>query len=173
MEPTRFSLTGHEPTGEPWARRIKRPGMIRLWQVAMVLAVVLTGCQQAQEARADDVEFHLNEVFVLAGGQDAVIADEKLRMRFDEVLEDSRCPAQVECFWTGQARIAVDVQPASSTPTRATFNTNPAPDQNVQTAQVGAYVIELISLDPYPQTPDDTFDLEQYRATLEVHKSAP
>ena len=147
--------------------------MIRLWQVAMVLAVVLMGCQQAQEARADDVEFHFNEAFALAGGQDAVIAGEKLRLRFEDVLEDSRCPTQVECVWTGQARIAVIVQPADSTPTTVTFSTNPAPDQNVQTAQVGAYVIELISLDPYPQTPDNGFDLEQYRATLEVRKSAP
>jgi hypothetical protein len=30
--------------------------MIRLWQVALVLAVALMGCQQAQEARADDVD---------------------------------------------------------------------------------------------------------------------
>jgi hypothetical protein len=147
--------------------------MIRLWQVAMVLAVALMGCQQAQEAGADDVEFHLNEEFALAGGQDAVIAGEELRLRFEEVLEDSRCPTQVDCVWTGQARIAIVVQPAGSTPTTVAFSTNPAPDQNVQTAQVGEYVIELISLDPYPQTPDYTFDLEQYRATLEVRKSSP
>jgi hypothetical protein len=147
--------------------------MIRLWQVAMVLTVALMGCQQAQEARADDVEFHLNEAFALAGGQDAVIAGEKMRLRFDEVLEDSRCPAQVECFWTGQARIAIVVQPAASTPTTAAFNTNPAPGQNVQMAQVGEYAIELVSLDPYPQSPDDALALEQYRATLVVRNSAP
>jgi hypothetical protein len=147
--------------------------MIRLWHVAMVLAVALMGCQQAQEARADDVEFHLNEAFALAGGQDAVIAGEKLRMRFEQVLEDSRCPAQVECFWTGQARIAIVVQPAESTPTMVAFNTNPAPGQNVQTARVGEYAIELVSLEPYPQTPDDALAVEQYRATLVVRKSSP
>jgi hypothetical protein len=126
-----------------------------------VTAIALMGCQQAQEARADTVEFHLNEEFALAGGQDAVIAGEKLRFHFEDVLEDSRRPTQTECVWTGQARIATVVGPAGSTPTTVAFSTNPAPDQNVQTAQVGEYVIELISLDPYPQTPDDAFDLEQ------------
>jgi hypothetical protein len=77
---------------------------------------------------------------------------------------------QVECFWTGQARIVVDVQPAVGTPTTVAFNTNPAPGQNLQMAQVGEYAIELVSLDPYPQTPDDALALEQYRATLEVRK---
>src|SRR5947207_1954036 len=105
--------------------------MIRLWLVATVVALALMGCQHAKEARADDVEFHLNEAFALAGGQDAVIVDEKLHIRFDEVLEDSRCPAQVECVWTGQARIAIVVQAAGSTPETVAFNTNPAPGQNV------------------------------------------
>jgi hypothetical protein len=53
------------------------------------------------------------------------------------------------------------------------FNTNPAPGQNVLTAEVAEYVIKLVSLEPYPQTPEDVIPLEQYRATLEVRKSAP
>jgi hypothetical protein len=147
--------------------------MIRIWLVATVVALALMGCQHAKEARADDVELHLNEAFALAGGQDAVIAGEGLRIHFDEVLEDSRCPARVECVWTGQARIAVIVQPLEGPPKTLAFNTNPAPGQNVQTAQVGEYVIKLASLEPYPQTPDDAIPLEQYKATLEVVKSTP
>ncbi len=146
--------------------------MIRIWLVATVVALALMGCQHAKEARADDVEFHLNEAFALAGGQDAVIAGEGLRIQFDEVLEDSRCPAQVECVWTGQARIAVSRAGRRSPPKTLAFNTNPAPGQNVQTAQVGEYAIKLLSLEPYPQTPDDAIPLERYRATLQVAKSA-
>jgi len=93
---------------------------------------------------------------------------EKLRLRFADVLEDSRCPTEVECFWTGQARIAIEVQPDGSGPTAVQFNTNPAPGQTVNTATVGRYTIELRSLDPYPQTPDDPIRFESYRATLMV-----
>ena len=49
------------------------------------------------------LEINLNQVFALKGGQEATINGEDLRLRFDEVLEDSRCPKSVECFWTGQA----------------------------------------------------------------------
>jgi hypothetical protein len=147
--------------------------MIRMGLVATVVGLALMGCQHTREARADDVEFHLNEPFALAGGQDAVITGDDLGIRFDEVLEDSRCPARVECFWTGQARIAIRAQDAGGPPKTLAFNTNPAPGQNVRTAQVGDYVIELVSLDPYPQTPEDAIPLEQYRATLEVRKSTP
>jgi hypothetical protein len=52
------------------------------------------------------------------------------------------------------------------------FNTNPAPGQTRQTTEVGAYTVELKSLDPYPQTPDDATALEDYSATLLVRKTA-
>ena len=132
--------------------------------------IALAGCQFGDTALADPVEFALGEEFTLNGGQEAVIKGDNMRLRFTDVLEDSRCPTQVECFWTGQARIAVLVQPAGSPSTTADFNTNPAPGQNVQTVQVGGYTISLRSLDPYPQTPDDPTAFEDYRVTMLVHR---
>ena len=111
-------------------------------------------CRANEPARADAPEVDLNEAFILAGGQDGLIPSEKLRLRFAEVLEDSRCPTQVECFWTGQARIALSVQPDGSGATTVEFNTNPAPGQTVKVVDAGPYSIELQLLDPYPQTPD-------------------
>ena len=76
----------------------------------------------------------------------------------------------MNCFWTGQARIAIAVQPDRSGSTRVEFNTNPAPGQTVKAATVGQYSIGLQSLDPYPQTPEHPIPFEDYRATLVVHK---
>jgi hypothetical protein len=140
------------------------------WPVVVLISLALMSCHAAKPARADVPEFDLNEPFTLAGGQDALIPGEKLRLRFTDVLEDSRCPTQVECFWTGQARIAVSVQPDGSGPTTVEFNTNPAPGQTVKEAAVGQYSVELQSLDPYPQTPD-AIAVENYRATLVVRQS--
>jgi hypothetical protein len=139
------------------------------WPVVVLLGLVLTGCNIDQPARADVPEFNLNEAFTIARGQEGLIPSEKLRLRFAEVLEDSRCPTQVKCFWTGQARIAISVQPDGSTATKVEFNTNPAPGQTAKVAEVGPYSIELQSLDPYPQTPD-AIAFEDYRATLMVRK---
>ncbi len=146
--------------------------MRTLWLVVALLTVALAGCGIGREAEADPVEFTLDQQFALGGGQEAVISGQNLRLRFTDVLEDSRCPTEVDCFWTGQARIAVAVHPAGSSPTTVDFNTNPAPGQNVQTAKVGDNTISLESLEPYPRTPGDPMALEDYHATLLVQKGA-
>jgi hypothetical protein len=140
------------------------------WLFAVLLALALMGCHVDEPARADVPEFSLNEPLTLSGGQDGLIPRENLRLRFAEVLEDSRCPTQVECFWTGQARIAIAVQPGDSDSTTVEFNTNPAPGQTVKVADVRQYRIELLSLEPYPQTPEDPIPFEDYRASLIVRK---
>lgn len=142
--------------------------MIRLALLALVFA--LAGCQFMNHAEAGPVEFELKQDFPLSGGQEATITGENLRLRFTDVLEDSRCPTEVECFWTGQARIAVAVAPAGRAATTVDFNTNPAPGQNVQSVDVDGYTVELKSLEPYPRTPDDGIALEDYTATLSVRR---
>ena len=85
--------------------------------VVMLLGVSLVGCQLNQKADADPAAYTVNEAFGLGGGSEAVIQGENLRLRFDDVLEDSRCPKGVECFWTGQARIAIRVLQAGDSTT--------------------------------------------------------
>jgi hypothetical protein len=146
--------------------------MIKIWLYAAAAGVVIAGCGLSQRAEAEPVEANLNEVFTLGGDQEATISGEDLRLRFAQVLEDSRCPTQVECFWTGQARIAILVSPTGREPALTEFNTNPAPGQGILTARVGEYTIEFSSLDPYPQTIDEAIPLDEYRATLSVRKAA-
>jgi hypothetical protein len=141
----------------------------RISVFAALAAVALTSCHVDGPARADVPEFNLNEPFALNGGQEALIPSEKVRLRFTDVVEDSRCPTQVDCFWTGQARIAIAVQPDGGSPTNVEFNTNPAPGQTVKVVTVGKYGVELQSLDPYPQTPDP-IPFEDYCAMLLVRK---
>ncbi|OBK72818.1 hypothetical protein [Mycobacterium sp. 1274761.0] len=141
----------------------------RRWLVAAAATVALASCQHGQQAGADPVTFTVGREFTLNGGQEA-ISDENLRVRFTGVLEDSRCPLDVECFWTGQARVAVEVQSPGRPAATAEFNTNPAPGQNRQTVQAGGLTISLKALEPYPQAPDDPRPFEDYRAQLLVQR---
>lgn len=136
----------------------------------LALGVTVAGCQVSNVADADPASYAVNEAFGLGGGQEAVIRGENLRLRFDDVLEDSRCPKAVECFWTGQARIAIHVLQAGDS-TTLEFNTNPAPGENRQSIPLGEYTIQLWSLDPYPQSPDRSPPLEDYHASMVVLKS--
>jgi hypothetical protein len=104
----------------------------------MTVGLTLAGSQQ-RHAAADPAAVGLNQGFVLSGGQDASIDGDGLRVRFTDVLEDSRCPALVQCFWTGQARPALLVQPHDGVSSTVVFDTNPAPGQALSTARVNGY----------------------------------
>lgn len=138
---------------------------MRVRSVAVVAVLSLASCPAAQ---ADSPPFVLQQPFVLGGGEQADLLGGGLTVRFAEVLEDSRCPAQVECFWTGQARITIVAQPGGLAPSRVEFNTNPAPRMTVTSARAGDYEITLQALDPYPQSPQQPIPFGDYRATLVV-----
>src|SRR5262245_10199111 len=134
--------------------------MSKAWLVITALMLALLGCQS--HAQADPIEAALDQEFVLRGSQQVTITDTNLGLRFTDVMEDSRCPTEVECFWTGQARIAIEAELGQGTPTTLEFNTNPAPGQGKMTNDVGGYTVELRKLDPYPKTPDDSPALTDY-----------
>ena len=137
--------------------------MITAWvPAAVAVSLYAAGCQVASADPGFD------RVFTLGGGQEASV--DGLRVRFADVLEDSRCPASVVCFWSGQARLTVVAQTEDASPTTVEFNTNPAPGQGVSSGRVGAYTVTMLSLEPYPQTPEDVTPLSEYRVTLSVAK---
>ncbi|WP_111511379.1 hypothetical protein [Mycobacterium kyogaense] len=107
-------------------------------------------------------------VLVLAGGQQAGVAGSAVTVRFERVLEDSRCPALVDCVWAGQARIALVVESAGTPPQTIELSTYPASETTGPTAQVGGHSVALRALDPYPRSPQDAIALQDYRATVAI-----
>ena len=81
---------------------------------------------------------------------------------------DDRCPTQVECEYTGQAYVEIEVVKANRGSMLLEFNTNPMPDINVQIITELRYVFELIRLDPYPEHIDNPIQAEGYRAVKVV-----
>lgn len=137
--------------------------------LSLAAAVIATGCHAAPAAPPEPVQVKLGEAFTLAAGQDASVVAEALNLKFDQVLEDSRCPTRVNCFWTGEARLTVLVEQDGRAPVSVEFNTNPAPGQNKQEAKIGPYTIHLKSVDPYPETPT-AIPFDDYRVVLLVNE---
>lgn len=71
-----------------------------------------------------------------------------LTIEFVKVLEDSRCPKDVQCVWAGQAKVKVAVSTLDMEPQFAelVFGTQIA-DRAVQ---MDEFFIEGLSLTPYP-----------------------
>ena len=110
----------------------------------------------------------LDTPFSLKLNQQGVLETRDLTLEFVELLEDSRCPRQVDCFWSGQGRLVVEVWLTGEEPT--TFELNTLPTDNKNFISYETYQIQLLSLDPYPETPEQQIALEDYQATFVVTK---
>ena len=104
----------------------------------------------------------LDQQFTLEPGQVATLANTQLRLGFDGVDGDSRCPANALCITGGDAKVKVHVVDGSGRETNYELHTG---DMKPVTHQ--AMTISLIELAPYPfsTTPINPDD---YRATLKV-----
>lgn len=127
---------------------------------AVLCLVLMTG----GPVMAAPVNPELEEEFTLAPGQVAIIQGENLLVRFDRVVDDSRCPALVICIWEGNARIRLTVVQRGERAATIFLNTNAAfPTE----AEYHDYDIKLVKLEPYPLT-TRPIPQRRYRATLVV-----
>lgn len=86
--------------------------------------------------------------------------------------QDTRCPADVQCVWAGEARAFFWVSGAALSPQVLTLTWNGGTlDWNAAT-RVGPYRMALLALEPQPQSKATARPLA-YRATVAVRPGAP
>ncbi len=134
--------------------------MRQIFLLIGILGVVsLAGCAPAVVKEAQ-----LDTPFTLFVRQTAQIDD--LQIRFIGVPEDSRCPADVECVWAGNAKIVLGVSLKESTDeTTLTLNSTLDPHE----ALYAGYRIRFVSLKPTPLS-GRTINPAEYRVTLIVSR---
>ena len=92
---------------------MRRAGQGLLVAALLVAAIRLAGAQtpsgQPDAVAQTPVQATLGEPFKLVLHQAAVFASEGLELRFEEVLEDSRCPPGMVCVWAGRVRVRVSL----------------------------------------------------------------
>jgi hypothetical protein len=107
----------------------------------------------------------LGREFRLRARHQVTLKGEGLRIKFVEVMEDSRCPADVKCVWAGNAAVRLDVSirgRGSKSPTLNTTGNSPPFDYR-------GYKIRLVELSPYPRS-DRKIAAGDYVVTLLVNK---
>jgi hypothetical protein len=106
----------------------------------------------------------LDREFNLRPGQGALVRIEGLRIGFDSVIEDSRCPKGVDCIWAGQGKIRIKLNKTNKKPASVELST-------LEPGKVSylGYQISLVGLSPYPQA-GGTINKKAYVATLAVSK---
>lgn len=131
----------------------------------LVLVVVAASfgaaCKQSPTAPAD---VPLGQPFDLRAGQSAVVPG-GLKVTFDRVVSDSRCPIDAICVTAGEARLALTLSAADAAPVlREVRADSAAPEVSYL-----AYTIRVIALQPYPRS-DRTPTPEEFVATFSVRR---
>lgn len=101
--------------------------------------------------------------FNLRIGESALTTDD-LRIRFDTVRSDSRCPMDALCVRAGEAVIAITLSLPGEAAVGREVDTTPARSQ----ARYSRFTITLSQLQPYPRS-DRQIQAADYVATLVVH----
>jgi hypothetical protein len=102
----------------------------------------------ALEAR----EVGAGEPFALAFGERATLAGSERRVRFVELLEDSRCPAGATCIQAGRVRVQLAVQRADGEPTAVELGD----EEGSRRASAGGLELELLAVEPTPRSGEAT-----------------
>ena len=116
---------------------------------------------------------------VLRLGQSGDMATTGLTLRFSAVTEDSRCPrstggVNVACAWAGQAIVFVEAKRGTEknslrlTISGLTDDTTQQPASAAAVATFAGYRIQIVSLEPQPNTTDGKPDQSAYVVTLLV-----
>jgi hypothetical protein len=118
----------------------------------------------AQQSRKAEV-IRLGQEFELMINQEAMIEGEGLAVVFESVLEDGRCPEDVTCVWSGNAKIKLRLSKQKQKPGAINLNTDVKP----KSSSYLDYVIRLVALKPLPKK-DKPVQANEYKATLIITK---
>ena len=113
------------------------------------------------------VRASVGEEFKIKIGQQVIVKGPKLRIKFDSVHDESRCPTGVQCVWEGNAGVVVELWNKKKALVQATLNTNTSMKPNH--LEHKGYTIKLVGLSPYPKA-DQRIDPKDYEAVLLVTK---
>ena len=126
--------------------------------LALILIFVCGSVLQAEGRTVEQFKLQVN-------GQKTVTKD-KLTIKFISVVEDSRCPIDAACVWTGNAKIQLKLKKKNGTWETFELNT----DIEKREIRFGGYAIKIVGLTPTPRT-NIRINRNGYVATFSIAKN--
>lgn len=114
----------------------------------------------------ESIKASFDREFEIRIDQKAEVPESGFSITFVALLEDSRCPGDVNCIWAGKADIEVTVRSKKTPPQTIVLSTM---GEDNQEQKVDIYTIRLVKLLPYPRN-DRPSKKSDYVATLLVKK---
>ena len=100
--------------------------------------------QQALDASDQPDTVHLSP------GEMIQLQSPELKLRFEEVLADSRCLPDVECIWEGSVRVRLSLEQADTESRDVTLESSDAAGGSSSTDATGYHLTLLREVEPAP-----------------------
>lgn len=122
-------------------------------------------CSKSNNQRLEEgiIELKLHE------SAEGRIGGDRVKLGFDAVVSDSRCPANAMCVWQGAATAAFSFSKNGDTH-RFNLSTLTMKPQYTKDTVLAGYKIEFINLLPYPGTFTPPAPASQIKAELKITK---
>jgi len=115
------------------------------FSIILLLFVSTLAFSQTDVAKTPQIIFKI--------GLGSMVTSDGVKIQFEEVIEDSRCPANVQCVWAGQARVKVNIS-GPNMPEETLELIVGKKDKDVLYSAEG-FALKAINLAPYPDTTSD------------------
>lgn len=112
----------------------------------------------------------LDQPVTLKMFQKVVFPQIQLQVTLNGVLEESRCPKQVNCAQAGRAILSFLLERNQRL---GMFGLSTSPPDGTLRAFFQGYVVELLNVAPYPETVNQQIPTTAYSATIVVRKNLP
>lgn len=134
--------------------------------ILITIAVVSTLFILYQNKERNTINVLLDIEFKLRISEKAFIKDAEVTVTFIRVVEDSRCPSNVYCFWAGRATVELSFTKNNKEIGRVNL-TIPGDEEK----EFDGYVIRLIRIEPQREYPEKMqISPSDYRITLIISK---
>jgi hypothetical protein len=107
----------------------------------------------------------LDQIFQLKISEPVVFVDQEISIIAESVVEDNRCPSNVDCISAGWVTVSFHVT-IGAIEYFFQLTLDPNKPQDAET-EVGGYKIRIVTVNPYP-TDSNEIDLEDYSFSLVV-----
>lgn len=113
---------------------------------------------------------NVNKTVELAEGETKFLADQKINIRFKNVVQDSRCPEGVNCIWAGAATVNIEVMSTTSRPMTLQLSTIYFPTKSYhKTENFNGLSFTLVKVSPYPSQTENAAKLKgKYKIQLQI-----
>lgn len=142
--------------------------MKNLILLSLTIILISAGsCSKKEESAG----FNLDESFLLAyNGTSHLENNPGIKIQFSELLEDSRCPTDVQCVWAGRVALKVIFSQNGNQQTGTLALGEIAGTSYSNETTFGDYTVKLLTVKPAPKS-DQSISLDDYQIEILVKKS--